>query len=126
MEKIGNRFIEIFIVSLAELANFLKNYFGDQGTGYSRDTLPNIPLELRRSTVLMHGLPFSAMKTDILKFFNGYNLKDGDVHMLPSHSGKFSGNALVTFENEIEAQRAIKNKNLSHMQNRYIELNEYR
>jgi len=126
MEKIGNRFIELFLSNNRELENFLIHNFTDSGPTYSKEHLPNIPLDKRKSTVIMMGLPFNTNKNDILNFLGGFNLKEHDIHLLPGHSGKFSGNALVTFEDELEAQRAIKTKNLTYINNRYIELSEYR
>lgn len=61
-----------------------------------------------------------------MKFFSGFDLKESDVYLISSHSGRFSGNALVTFQDELEAQKAIKQRNLAYIQNRYIELHEYR
>jgi RNA recognition motif-containing protein len=88
--------------------------------------MPNIPAEKRKCTLMVCGLPLNTSKEDILKFFSGYDVKEKEIHMLPSHSGKFSGNSLVIFEDEMETRRAMKNKNLTNMGNRFIELYEYK
>src|SRR5690606_25940303 len=117
---------ELFLSNNRELENFLIHNFTDSGPTYSKENMPNIPLDKRKSTLIMMGLPFNTNKNEILNFLGGFQLKELDIHLLPGHSGKFSGNALVTFEDELEAQRAIKTKNLTYINNRYIELSEYR
>lgn len=124
MEKIGNRFIELFNSNVRELEIYLNHNFSQNAK--DKQDLPNIPLDKRKSTLKMVGLPFNVTKDNILKFLNGFNVKDEDVHLINGHSGKFSGQALITFSDELEAQRALKTKNLSYINNRYIEFYEYR
>lgn len=126
MEKIGSRFIELFMSNIRELETFLYHNFSSNSLTYSKENMPNISHDRRKSTLMMIGLPFHVTKPDIVKFFEKFNLKDTDVHLISSHSGRFSGNALITFEDELEAQRALKTKNLSYINNRYVELYEYR
>ena len=65
--------------------------------------------------------------TNILNaFFKSFNVIKEEVHMINNHNNKFSGNALIVFEDEMEAQKAVKTKNLTYIRNRYIELAEYR
>ena len=126
MEKIGSRFIEMFVSNTREYESFLVHNFANSAPSYSRDNMPNITAEKRRSTLMMCGIPFTATKDELLHFFNGFKIGDSDIYLLASHSGKFSGNALISFEDELEAQRALKTRNLGYMGNRYIELYEYR
>ena len=88
--------------------------------------MPNIPLEKRKNTLLMTGLPFDITKDELIAFFKTFNMLQDDVHMISNHNGKFSGNALVSFEDEMDAQKALKTKNLTYIRNRYVELFEYR
>lgn len=125
-EKISNRFIEITISSLREYENFLSHNFINCAPAYSRDRMPNIPLEKRKNTLLMTGLPFDISKEELVSFFKTFNMIQEDVHMISNHNGKFSGNALVSFEDEMDAQKALKTKNLTYIRNRYVELFEYR
>ena len=124
MEKIGNRFIELFVSNVRELEVYLHNHFSQNGS--AKQDLPNIPLDKRKATLKMVGLPFNVTKDNILKFLSGFNVKDDDIHLINGHSGRFSGQALITFSDELEAQRALKTKNLSYINNRYIEFYEYR
>lgn len=125
MEKIGTRFIELFSSNVREFENYMHHNFSNTPS-YSRENVPNIPLEKRKSTLMMIGLPFNVSKAEIIKFFSNFGLKDSDIYLISGHNGKFSGNALITFEDELEAQKALKTKNLSYINNRYVELYEYR
>lgn len=125
-EKISNRFIEITLSSQREYESFLSHNFINCAPAYSRDRMPNIPIEKRKNTLLMTGLPFDITKEELISFFKNFNLIQDDVHMISNHNGKFSGNALVSFEDEMDAQKALKTKNLTYIRNRYVELFEYR
>lgn len=62
MEKIGTRFIELFMSSIREFENFMQHNFINNAPNYSRDHMPNIPLEKRKSTLMVFGLPFNVNK----------------------------------------------------------------
>ena len=87
--------------------------------------MPNIPLEKRKNTLLLTGLPFDTNKEELKLFFKNHNVIEEDIHMITNH-GKFSGTSLVSFDDEMEAQKALKTKNLAYIRNRYVELYEYR
>lgn len=126
MEKIGSRFIEVFLSNLKELEYFMHQNFGNSGPVYGKDHMPQISAEKKKSTLMVVGLPFNTAINEVKTFFQQFKLDDADIHLLKSNNGKFSGNALVTFEDEIAAQKALKQKNLTYMGTRYIELFEYR
>jgi len=125
MEKIGNRFIELSETCLKEYENFMNHNFINCGPTYSRDRMPNIPLEKRKNTLLLSGLPFDTNKEELKNFFKSFNLIEDDIHLITNH-GKFSGTCLISFDDEMEAQKALKTKNLAYIRNRYVELYEYR
>jgi len=128
MEKMGTRFIEIFSSNVRELEAYLNNSGGSNsyGSSYERyNNGPNVPENKRKSTLSMMGLPFNTTKKDVVKFFDDFDVSENCVFLVSNKTGRFSGNAIVTFADELEAQRALKNKNLSYMGNRYIELYEY-
>lgn len=97
MEKIGEKFIEIAITGRREFEHYVVHNFVNNGPTYSKDNMPNIPLDKRRSTLMVVGLPYSLEKNDLISFFSSFDLKESDIYLLSTHTGKFSGNGLVTF-----------------------------
>lgn len=125
MEKIGTRFIELFSSSAREFQNHLIKNFMSSTPNYSKEQVPALSHDKRKSTLICFGLPFTVTKEQIIEFFTEFQLNEKDIVFLNNHAGKFSGNILVTFEDENEAQRALKFKNLAYLGNRYIEIYEY-
>ncbi|XP_077543866.1 epithelial splicing regulatory protein 2-like [Haemaphysalis longicornis] len=73
--------------------------------------------------ILLRGLPYHATVRDILAFFRGFPYLTADsVSMLRKANGRPNGQAIVTFPTPTEAERAVKQKHLRRMGNRYIEL----
>lgn len=64
-------------------------------------------------------------KEDIMVILKNFKVQENDIHMLPSSDGVFSGCALVTFPNEMEAQKAIRHRNMFFHKDRYIEIVSY-
>jgi len=126
MEKMGTRFIEVFLASYKEFDSYMAHNFVNSAPHYSKDFMPNIPQDKRKCTLMVMGLPYSINKNQVMEFFSGFDVQEREVYMLSSHNGKFSGNSLVTFADELEAQRALKMKNFSYIGNRYVELFEYK
>lgn len=124
--KVGNRQVQVRASSVSEYENFLHHNFVNSAPAYSRDRMPNIPLEKRKSTLLVTGLPYEITREELLNFFKEFNLLQEEVHMINNNNEKFSGTALIGFEDEMEAQKAMKTKNLNYIRNRYVELFEYR
>ncbi|KAG8193963.1 hypothetical protein JTE90_013660 [Oedothorax gibbosus] len=73
--------------------------------------------------VRVRGLPWSATKDEILKFFTGVNIKNGlgGIHMTLSREGRPSGEAYVELASEEDFTKAIEKHN-DHMGHRYIEV----
>ncbi|KRX06918.1 hypothetical protein PPERSA_07081 [Pseudocohnilembus persalinus] len=126
MERINHRFVEVTLSNIVEFSNFMAHNFQSSAPQYSKDNMPIIPNEKKPNTLLVTGLSFNVTKEQIVAFFNEYSIQDRDIYMLTSHSGKFSGNCLVTFEDELEAQRALKQKNFTYLGSRYIEMFQYK
>lgn len=72
--------------------------------------------------VKMRGLPFSAIKEDVLHFFSGFQLTAADVTIGINGDGRPSGEAYVRFFGEQHAKEAIRSRNRERMDHRYIEL----
>nr|XP_027228044.1 heterogeneous nuclear ribonucleoprotein H3-like [Penaeus vannamei] len=75
------------------------------------------------TVVRVRGLPWSATVEDILKFFDGVNIKNGrdGVHLTLSREGRPSGEAYVEVASEDDVALAEKKHN-QHMGRRYIEV----
>ncbi|PRW61587.1 heterogeneous nuclear ribonucleo F isoform A [Chlorella sorokiniana] len=54
------------------------------------------------------GLPTQAGPSDVLAFFQSYNIKPGGVHVQPASENKRSKQAMVEFEGAAEAARALE------------------
>jgi hypothetical protein len=55
--------------------------------------------------IRINNLPMDTSKEDIMVILKNFKVQENDIHMLPSSDGVFSGCALVTFPNEMEAQK---------------------
>lgn len=71
--------------------------------------------------VRLRGLPFTASKPDVIRFFNDFRVTNEDI-VLETSGGKMTGRGLVQLESDTEAQRAAKCLNKQYMGNRYIEV----
>ncbi|XP_046860386.1 heterogeneous nuclear ribonucleoprotein H3-like isoform X2 [Xenia sp. Carnegie-2017] len=72
------------------------------------------------------GLPWSATKQDIEKFFSGSEITGGaenGIHFTYSHDGRPSGECFVEFTSPGDYERALA-KNKEHMGKRYVEVFE--
>ncbi|KHJ44908.1 hypothetical protein D918_04719 [Trichuris suis] len=75
------------------------------------------------NTVLLRGLPLNATAADVLNFFQGYpelTLDSVQIHRAPS--GQMTGDALVSFPNRVDAERAVIERNRQIMGSRPIDL----
>lgn len=73
--------------------------------------------------VLLRGLPFTATANDILNLFQGYpDLTADCIQIQRAANGQATGEALVTFPNRFEAERAILEKNRQLVDARPVEL----
>lgn len=84
--------------------------------------VPGAPSYRRRGTLRMRGLPFSATAQDVVDFFKGFGVRAEDVTLMKRADGSPSGEAVVQFAREELAQNAMRERNMDHMKNRYIEL----
>jgi RNA recognition motif-containing protein len=74
----------------------------------------------------MTGLPGDITREEILNIFRNNNIIENELTFISTPTGAFSGNILVPFEDETEAQKALKTKNLTYIRNKYVELFEFR
>jgi len=69
----------------------------------------------------MRGLPFTAAKSDILQFFEGYNPIPDSIVLTYRNDGRATGEAYVGFASSDDSKRAMELHRRT-MGNRYIEL----
>ena len=74
------------------------------------------------SVLRMRGLPFTAVKADIITFFEGFGLEDHDIFFVSDASGRPSGEAFAVFSSEDGAKTALRDKGKKEVQGRWIDL----
>ena len=74
------------------------------------------------SVLRMRGLPFTAVKADIITFFEGFGLEDHDIFFVSDASGRPSGEAFAVFSSEDGAKTALRDKDKKEVQGRWIDL----
>ena len=70
------------------------------------------------------GLGYGVTKEIILEFFKDFKVHEKDVFFVDNQNGKFSGNAVINFEEESEMIRAVRWGNLRRIGNKEVELIE--
>ncbi|KAF8793884.1 heterogeneous nuclear ribonucleoprotein H2-like [Argiope bruennichi] len=87
------------------------------------DRVKSEPEDFDPYVLRVRGLPWSASKDDIVKFFDGCKLKNGPngIHLTMSREGRPSGEAYVEFETPEDADKGLE-KNNEHLGSRYIEV----
>ncbi|XP_043845564.1 RNA-binding protein 12 [Dromiciops gliroides] len=85
----------------------------------SQSSLKPLPINPDDLYVSVHGMPFSAMETDVKDFFHG--LRVDAVHLLKDHVGRNNGNGLVKFFSPQDTFEALKRNRMLMIQ-RYVEV----
>ena len=125
-EILAGKNIKVTKKDKASLEDFLNRNFIVHNPFLSRENIPPISLEKRKTTLIMVGLPQDITREEILNIFRNCNIIEPELTFISTPTGSFSGNVLVPFEDETEAQKALKSKNLTYIRNRYVELFEFR
>lgn len=75
--------------------------------------------------VLLHGLPYSIDREQIMNFLSGCSIVGGKegIHIVYENDGRLNGDAFVELSSEADVAEAIK-KNRNHIGRRYIEVIE--
>jgi RNA recognition motif-containing protein/inhibitor of KinA sporulation pathway (predicted exonuclease) len=125
-EFLAGKMLKIVKKDKASLEDFLNRNFISHNPFMSRENIPPIPLEKRKTTLIMTGLPIDITRDEIMTIFRNCNIIESEITFISMPNGAFSGNVLIPFEDEIETQKALKTKNLTYIRNRYVELFEFR
>lgn len=72
--------------------------------------------------VRMRGLPYNITKQDILMFFSGYDIMPDSVIIGEMNNGKKTGEGVILFKNEQQAEKAVSERNGATIGKRWIEL----
>ncbi|XP_054028639.1 G-rich sequence factor 1 [Dryobates pubescens] len=75
--------------------------------------------------VRAQGFPFSCTEEDVLTFFDGCRIRNGEngIHFLLNRDGRRRGDALIEMESKEDVQRALQ-KHLRYMGPRYVKVFE--
>lgn len=75
-----------------------------------QDRSPFYPSDLNDSEkvcVSVRNLPFDVRKVEIMDFFSGFNINEDKVFLMLNQKGTGMGKALILFQSEAEAMRAL-------------------
>ena len=125
-EYLAGKMLKISKKDKASLEDFMNRNFISHNPFLNRENIPPIPLEKRKTTLIMTGLPGDINREEIMTIFRNNNIIESELTFISMPNGAFSGNILIPFEDEIETQKALKTKNLTYIRNRYVELYEFR
>ncbi|CAE8658292.1 unnamed protein product, partial [Polarella glacialis] len=111
LRMIGKRYVEIFRSSEQELVDSLEQHgVRDFSAGLVR----------------CRGLPFSCTVASVIQLFEGFDVSEEQVTLGLHFSGPFAGSqngeALVALDNEETARRALAERNMMVVGQRYVEL----
>ncbi|XP_047316632.1 heterogeneous nuclear ribonucleoprotein H3 isoform X2 [Impatiens glandulifera] len=141
-QNLGKRYIEVFGCKKSDYYNAVANEVGQDGS-YDDDNHPHNrrrgsnppppPPQARpkltqdkeilpyTEVLRLRGLPFSVTKTDIIEFFEDFNLGEDKIYIGCRPDGRATGDAYVEFSSVDEAKSAMR-KDKMLIGSRYVEL----
>lgn len=72
--------------------------------------------------IKMRGIPFQGQVTDVITFFQKWNVTEDRIDMIERPDGRFSGIAFVLFNSEAEATEAVNEMQGQNIGHRWIEI----
>lgn len=106
-----NRWVYTRPISREKMIALLESQSLDEGGDFERPQ--HQPLSQPRSTdsekrvVFAQNLPFDVRKVEIMDFFHGFDITEDKVILLHDRNGAGVGRALVVFQSEADALRAL-------------------
>ncbi|XP_019155557.1 PREDICTED: heterogeneous nuclear ribonucleoprotein H-like [Ipomoea nil] len=141
-QNMGKRYVEVFKSEKKEYYRAVANELSDarsvsvpkarsseDGRGFTRSgSIPRArssedgkDLEEHTGVLRLRGLPFSASKEDIIKFFEDFSLSENSIHLTANSAGRATGEAFVEFSDAEDSKAAMANDRMT-IGSRYIEL----
>ncbi|XP_059665281.1 uncharacterized protein LOC132311399 [Cornus florida] len=126
-QNIGRRYVEVYRSKRQEYYKAIANEVSDSRGGSPHRSIPKAKSsdEGRDSAdtgiLRLRGLPFSAGKDDIIKFFEDFVLTEELIHIMVNSGGRPTGEAFVEFLS-VEDSKAAMAKDRMTLGSRYIEL----
>lgn len=68
---------------------------------------PSDPNDSEKMCLFVRNLPFDVRKVEIMDFFHGFNVSEDKVFLLHDHKGAGVGMALILFQSEAAAMKAL-------------------
>ncbi|KAK2967826.1 hypothetical protein RJ640_027720 [Escallonia rubra] len=128
MQNIGRRYVEVFRSKRQEYYKAIANEVSDARGGSPRRSVPRArSFDDGRESVdhtgvlRLRGLPFSAGKSDIKKFFKDFVLSEDSIHFTVNSEGRPTGEAFVEFASAEDSKAAMVKDRMT-LGSRYVEL----
>ncbi|KAK4419571.1 Heterogeneous nuclear ribonucleoprotein F [Sesamum alatum] len=127
-QNIGKRYVEVFRSRKDEYYKAIANEVFDapggsprRGASRARSSDETRDLSEFKGLLRLRGLPFSATREEIVKFFKDFKLSEDKIHLIANPEGRPAGEAFVEFASA-EDSRAAMSKDRMTLGYRYIEL----
>lgn len=107
-----NRWVYTRPISREKMIALLESQSLDEGVGDSKrppQQPPSLPAsaDSEKCVVIAQNLPFDVRKVEIMDFFHGFDITEDKVILLHDQKGAGVGRALVVFQSEADALRAL-------------------
>jgi heterogeneous nuclear ribonucleoprotein F/H len=96
-KRLGKRFIDVMNATEEELTAAMEST--STHTHMQTETDPASSSNSEQGVLRLRGLPYNATDNDIAKFFAGFGVAEGGIHVHFDHTGRPSGQAYVVFLN---------------------------
>ncbi|XP_010266189.1 PREDICTED: heterogeneous nuclear ribonucleoprotein F isoform X2 [Nelumbo nucifera] len=130
-QNMGRRYVEVFRCKKQDYYNAVaaevsyegildNDYHGSPPPSRSKRSIDKDQLEYT-AVLKLRGLPFSVTKSEIIDFFEEFDLTEDKIHIACRPDGKATGEAYVEFISADEAKKAMSKDKMT-IGSRYVEL----